>query len=73
MYRIQIKYGLQSTTRQFPQPPTVSQLKQDMSLRGELGYGDNCKVLVDGVEQPDFASITAQLVTIETAVNSKAL
>lgn len=43
-----------------------------MELRAELGYGDNCRVLVGGVEQSDFVVLTGPSVTIETAANQKA-
>lgn len=72
MISITIRHGLQSTVRDFSVPPTVAQIKQDRSLRAELGYGDNVRVLVHGVEQPDHAFIQADIVTVETAANQKA-
>lgn len=66
-----IKHGLRQAERNYVQPPTVAQIKQDQSLRLELGYGDNCKVLSNGVELPDYSAIVHGSVDIETAVNSK--
>lgn len=64
-------HGLRRAERNFVQPPTVAQIKQDQSLRLELGYGDNCKVISNGVELPDYTAIVQPAIEIETAVNSK--
>jgi len=67
-----IRYGFRNTTRTFTVAPTVEQLKRDPSLRTELGYGDNVRVLVNGVEQPNHVQIPGPSVTLETAANQKA-
>lgn len=70
---LKIKFGWQEATKDFPAAPTVAQLKADQGLRAELGYGDNVRVLVNGTEAPDFATLSsADRITIETASNQKA-
>ena len=67
-----IRYGLRSATRTFASPPTVREIKSNTSLRAELGYGDNVRVLVGGVEQPGDTPLDVSSCTIETAANQKA-
>lgn len=73
MYSLTVRCGLRTAHREYSQAPTVQELKDDDSLRAELGYGDNCRVMVDGVEQAGFITVTARSVTIETAANQKAI
>lgn len=68
-----VRYGLQTATRTYAYPPSVDELKRDESLRAELGFGDNCRVLVNGVEQSGYTQLVGPSVTIETAANQKAL
>lgn len=70
--QLDIRHGLQTAVRDYSSAPSVLQLKQDVGLRMELGFGDNVNVLVDGVAQPDNVRITSPSVTIETASNQKA-
>jgi hypothetical protein len=73
MYQITIQYGGQRTSRNYAIAPTVGQIKQDQSLRMELGYGDNVRVMVNAVTQPDHVTLPGGcIVTIETAANTKA-
>lgn len=74
MINLQIKHGLQTARREYTTSPTVAQIKQDSSLKGELGFGDNVRLLINGAEQPDFGMIPlgVQSVTLETAANTKA-
>lgn len=67
-----IRYGGQQTRRTFEVAPTVQQLKSSQSLRGELGYGDNVRIMQAGSELPDYAQVNGPVVTVETAANQKA-
>lgn len=70
--RIVIKHGLQTAVRDFDRCPTVDEIKRDSSLRAELGYGDNVRALIGGIEQPGYTPVSGGTVTIETASNQKA-
>jgi hypothetical protein len=70
---ITIKYGLDSISKTFTQPVYVRDIKANASVRAALGFGDNIRVLMNGVELPDGAQLSnGSLVIIETACNTKA-
>jgi hypothetical protein len=73
MKTITIRYGIEKMTRSMDDDVTVADLKEDAQFRAGLGYGDNVRILQNGVELPDEASVSngAELVA-ETACNSKA-
>ncbi len=59
--------------RNVPEGTTIGQLIQDRELRITLGYGDNVRALVAGVEQSQQAIVPdGGTVVIETRANSKA-
>lgn len=69
---ITTKYGVQSVTRTLPDPITVGDLVSDENLKAVLGYGDNVRVLIAGVEQPnDLVLHDGATVVIETKTNTK--
>lgn len=70
--QLTIKHGMRQATRTFTTAPTVADLKHDSSLRAELGYGDNIRVLVNGVEQSDLSTVPGPVVSVETLANQKA-
>lgn len=73
MITLTIRYGGQATAKQFAPGSTVSTLINDRDLKAELGYSDNVRVLVGGVEQPNNALLVdGGNVFIETRANSKA-
>ncbi len=73
MIQVSIRCGMRETTRQYSASPSVGELKADRDLRDELGFSDNVRVLVNGVEQPDYLRLpNGSAVTIETAANTKA-
>lgn len=72
MFELTINYGMRSALRHYPQAPTVGEVKQDTSLKAELGFGDNVRVLVGGAAQADHITIPVHSITIETAANQKA-
>jgi hypothetical protein len=73
MKNITVKYGVDSITKQVESGFTFGDLQENDSIKGALGYGDNVKALVEGIEQnrntviPDGA-----IVRLETAANTKA-
>lgn len=71
---ITIRHGAQVIEKNYSVAPTVADLKQDRDLKMQLGFGDNVRVLVNGVAMPDFTTLPAGVgtVTIETAANQKA-
>jgi len=71
---ITIKYGLEQITKNYENAPTIGALKGDSNIRAVLGYGDNTKALINGVEMSNDVQVPAgAVVTFETACNSKAL
>lgn len=70
---VTVKYGLDSVTRSYDVPVFVSTLRADTALRAFLGYGDNVRFLMNGVELPDSATIAnGSVITVETRCNTKA-
>lgn len=68
-----VRYGLDSHTKNVSTAPTISQVVDDVNLRAILGYGDNVRVLVNGVEQrPDTIVPDGCTLVLETRANTKA-
>ena len=73
MKKITVQYGVDSITKQIESGFTFGDLQEDDSFKAALGFGDNTKALVDGIEQsrntviPDGATLR-----LETAANTKA-
>lgn len=73
MIQVTVRYGLEQETVQLPMNSRFADIRDNMSLRASLGYGDNIKLLVNGVEMPMDAIVPSGcFVTAETAANSKA-
>lgn len=71
--KINIKYGADQISKEYAQAPTVRALLSDSNIRAVLGFGDNVKVLVNGVEQATDSVLAGVCdVVIETKSNSKA-
>ncbi len=74
MKNITVRCGTQSFPKQFADEATVGEVITNPSVKAVLGYGDNVRGLVHGVEQesttivPDGATIV-----VETRCNSKAV
>ncbi len=59
--------------KNFNEIPTVSQVLGSASVKAELGYGDNVRALVNGVEQAGNALVEdGATLVVETKANSKA-
>jgi hypothetical protein len=73
MKKITVQYGVDSITKQVESDFTFGDLQGDDTFQAALGFGDNTKALVDGIEQerrtviPDGATVR-----LETAANTKA-
>lgn len=68
-----VKYGIDCHEKTCTTAPTVGQVKSDPNLRAILGYGDNTRALVNGVEQPDDAIVPdGCTLVLETRANAKA-
>ncbi len=60
-------------TKSYPSTPTVGQVIADSSVKAGLGFGDNVKALIGGIEQPTSVGVPDNAVlVIETAANRKA-
>jgi len=73
MKTITVKYGVDEITKQVEADFTFGDLQNSDTFKAALGFGDNTKVLVDGIEQNRDTVIPANAtVRIETAANTKA-
>jgi hypothetical protein len=73
MFKIFIRYGIQTEEMESNNPITVGAVKQSITLRAKLGYGDNVNALIEGVAMPDEAIVpTGETLVLETACNTKA-
>ena len=73
MKTITVKYGVDQITKQVEDNFTFGDLQGSDSFKAGLGFGDNTKALVDGIEQNRDTVIPANAtVRIETAANTKA-
>ena len=73
MKKITVEYGVDSINKQVESGFTIGDLQESDSIKAALGFGDNTKALINGIEQnrqtviPDGATVR-----IETAANTKA-
>ena len=73
MKTITVKYGVDQITKQVEGGFTFGELQDSDNFKSALGFGDNTKALVDGIEQNRETVIPAgATVRIETAANTKA-
>lgn len=73
MKTITVKYGVDEITKQVADDFTFGDLQASDTFKAALGFGDNTKALVDGIEQSRDTVIPAgATVRIETAANTKA-
>lgn len=70
---VTVRFGLESVTRQMEAPVTIGNIRRDANLRNILGYGENCRALINGVAMSDDVVVPANCtVAMETAANTKA-
>ncbi len=73
MKSITVKYGVDQITKQVEDDFTFGDLQDSDTFKAALGFGDNTKALVEGIEQNRDTVIPANAtVRIETAANTKA-
>lgn len=70
---VSVRYGIEEMELALPYAATFADMKRSTKLRAGLGFGDNIRALVNGVEMPDTAQVpNGGTVVIETKCNSKA-
>ena len=70
---VTIKYGLETISRTVPEGTTIGHLVSDQNLKAVLGFGDNVRALINGIEMSRDVQVPyGSLVSLETACNSKA-
>ncbi len=73
MKNITIKYGSDTRTVTVDDNITIGEMIANPTTKAVLGYGDNVRSLVSGVEQPNGACPGDNtMVVLETRANSKA-
>ena len=73
MKNITVNYGVDSISKQVEDGFTFGDLQDSDTFKAGLGFGDNTKALVAGIEQGRDTVIPAgATVRIETAANTKA-
>jgi hypothetical protein len=73
MKNITAKYGVDSINKQVDDDFTFGDLQESDTFKAALGFGDNTKALVEGIEQSRGTVIPqGAIVRLETAANSKA-
>ncbi len=68
-----VQYGLDSHDKTVSTTPTIGDVVADPNLRAVLGYGDNVRVLINGVEQSNASLVPdGCTLVLETRANQKA-
>lgn len=74
MKKFYVQFGMDRHEKNAPSGMTFGQVKQDGNLKALLGFGDNVRALIDGVEMPDSVEVPDGCeVQLETKMNTKAL
>ena len=73
MKKITVEYGVDSINKQVESDFTIGDLQESDSIKAALGFGDNTKALINGIEQNRQMVIPdGTTVRLETAANTKA-
>lgn len=71
MINVNVRFG-ETIARTYPEGTTIGTVLQDRELKTVMGWGDNVKALVQGVEQPVTAlAPDGATIVIETRANQK--
>lgn len=72
MKEIIVQMGTERHARQFASEATIGDVVNDPNVRAVLGYGDNVRALILGVEQ-DFGTVApaGSTIRVETRANTK--
>lgn len=74
MKNVIIRLGTQTFPKQFNDEATIGEVVGNPSVKAVLGYGDNVRALIGGVEQDSGTVCPDNItVTVETKCNSKAV
>lgn len=75
MFSVTIRYGAgDEMTKAFDDGATVRDVLTNTAVKAALGFGDNVRALIDGVEQTSDTELTdGDIITIETRANQKAI
>lgn len=71
---VNVHYGMDQTSKFFPgDSVSVGQVIANPTVKAQLGYGDNVRVLMDGVEVSSETTISdGDSLYVEVRANSKA-
>lgn len=73
MKTIQLRYGIDTLSRSVDDNATVGDLIKSSANKAGLGYSDNVRAMINGVQVPMEAMVpSGSTIVIETAANSKA-
>lgn len=68
-----VRYGIEEHEVVKSHTPTIGDVKHDSTLKMILGFGDNLRALVNGVEMPDDSQVPeGGTVVLEVRANQKA-
>ena len=71
MINVQIRFG-ETISKSYPEGITIGGVLSDRELKAVLGWGDNVRALIQGVEQPNTAVVPDDVtIVVETRANSK--
>lgn len=71
MINVKIRFG-ETISKSFPEGTTIGVILADRELKAVLGWGDNVRALIQGVEQPNTAVVPDDVtIVVETRANSK--
>jgi hypothetical protein len=72
MKEIIVQMGTERHVRQFASDATIGDVVNDPNVKAVLGYGDNVRALILGVEQ-DFGTVApaGSTIRVETKANTK--
>lgn len=73
MVNVNVQFGGEKIPRSYEEGTKVGQILTDYELKSVMGWGDNVRALIQGVEQPVTALLPDGVtVVVETRANSKA-
>ncbi len=71
MINVSVRFG-ETITRSYPDGTTVGGVMADRELKLVLGWGDNVRATIQGVEQPTTALVPdGATIVMETKANQK--
>lgn len=72
--QVTIKYGMDTIQKSMEAPVTIGTIRRDPNIRSVLGYGDQVRLMINGVAMSDDTTVpSGAMVTVETAANTKAV